>query len=86
VFEVAGVSPERQAERDRFDRLAVEFWKECREALKPIEERYGMERVVSGYECEDDVESCGPQWPRWHYRSVYSIENEINNRRCANES
>jgi phage/plasmid-associated DNA primase len=71
-------------EQDRFNRLAVEFWKECCEALKPIEERYGMERVVSGYEYDDDVSSLGPKWTRWMSRPVYSIEDEI--ARGADES
>jgi hypothetical protein len=77
------MTPEEcKAERDRFDRLAVEFWKECREALEPIEKRYGMSRHTGGYEGEDDVMS-----DSWAYcRSVYSIESEINNRRYASES
>lgn len=63
-------------ERERFDRLAVEFWKECKEALEPIEKRYGMHRCVGGYESEDDITT--DSWS--HFRSVYSIEEELRSR------
>lgn len=81
MFEVAKVTPEeRKAERDRFDRLAVEFWKEYREAVRPICERYGMEHVVGGYEYDSDVEPYGTRWPGGFYRSIYSIEEELSRR------
>ena len=71
---------ERKAARARFDRIAVEFWKEYCEAVKPVCERYGMEHVVSGYEYDDDIEPYGPTWPGWLSRSVYSIEQELSRR------
>lgn len=69
-------SEERKAARARFDRLAVEFWKEYREAVEPIEKRYGMYRCVGGYDTEDDIAT----EPWSHFRSVYSIEEELSRR------
>jgi len=77
---------ERQRHRVRFERLALEFWKEYCDAVKPIEERYGMTRTVGGYDVADDVEGLKPQWLDCFFRSVYSIDEEIYNKEHARES